>query len=623
LRKKIVSISLLILCLSLFAGCGLLVTEYYLTVGIEGKGSVNYDPPQEEKYPDGTEVTLTAVPDKNWCFSHWKGDIESTEAEIVIKMDEDKNLTAVFERMDFELNIDTIGEGVVEVVEVIEPASLEYPYETRVKLEAVPEDGWDFKEWEGDLTGTDPEAEIKMDEDKNITAVFQGLSTVAGYVTDTRGGPGVEGAVVKGMGLEATTDAQGFFELKVGAGYEFDLIIEKEGRAPARAQDIFLEEGEVLEIEIPTRGVLNPEWPMDPPFIKVDGVERGGTVSGEITVNIEIESENDIFVHYVYFGGLQRAPRENEIEIGAETSEVVIDTTKHPNGESYLRVLAYDRNEQAALLIIPVVVDNEKVHAEVPGEIPYLQMYSVTSGINIGYYAEGRAEFFEKAGIEKDPYIIETRKGDIIDLQSLEEGYSLYTHIEWDPAPDADGYAVYRSFDGEDYTHIGNVVALFYDDYSHSLKTGQETYYKVVPYNSYGEGEPFERSVTPLPSYNVFLEEPANEGTGVDLQPTFKWDIKVDGEFCEEVLVDFDIWLWEATWSWVWFEEQLEAKEATVPFLLEPGAVYSWDIFYSEAFLLYEFGTDGFSYALSIAGDGFDFGSLNGEYIFTTTTEVE
>ena len=58
-------------------------------------------------------------------------------------MDEDKEITAVFEKEEYELAIKVEGDGVVE----IDPDQEKYHYGGEVTLTAVPDDGWEFKEW--------------------------------------------------------------------------------------------------------------------------------------------------------------------------------------------------------------------------------------------------------------------------------------------------------------------------------------------------------------------------------------------------------------------------------------------------------------------------------------------
>jgi len=146
--------------------------EYYeLTLDVEGEGEVNIDPYQEE-YEEGTEVELTAVPEKGHVFVEWTGDAEGTEEEITITMDGNKEITAVFEEEEYhELTVNVEGEGEVE----IEPDQDEYEEGTEVELTASPEEDWVFLEWIGDKTSTDTTIQVTMDSDKSITAHFEEL----------------------------------------------------------------------------------------------------------------------------------------------------------------------------------------------------------------------------------------------------------------------------------------------------------------------------------------------------------------------------------------------------------------------------------------------------------------
>lgn len=69
-----------------------------LTVLSSSGGST--DPaPGEHTYPQGTEVTVTALPDNHFRFSHWGGDVSGTKNPIKIIMDSDKSITANFLRI--------------------------------------------------------------------------------------------------------------------------------------------------------------------------------------------------------------------------------------------------------------------------------------------------------------------------------------------------------------------------------------------------------------------------------------------------------------------------------------------------------------------------------------------
>jgi len=179
--------------------------EYRLAVEVVGDGEVVVEPDQET-YNYGDEVTLTAVPDDGWEFKEWSEDASGENKEIEIMIDGDKNISAVFERDDYSLNINIIGEGQVDK-EVLSSPESDYTYETILELTAVPDDGWEFKEWQGDAEGTDPVIQVEMDEDKDITAVFEDKEyNVSGRVVD-EDGDGIEGVVISFDAGYGTTES--------------------------------------------------------------------------------------------------------------------------------------------------------------------------------------------------------------------------------------------------------------------------------------------------------------------------------------------------------------------------------------------------------------------------------
>lgn len=74
----------------------------------------------------------------------------------------------------FELETAVEGEGTINLT----PAGGRYDDNTVVSVEAVPEDGWMFAGWEGDLSGTRNPQDITMGGDRSITAVFVELPTL-------------------------------------------------------------------------------------------------------------------------------------------------------------------------------------------------------------------------------------------------------------------------------------------------------------------------------------------------------------------------------------------------------------------------------------------------------------
>lgn len=151
---------------------------FELMIDIDGEGTVEVNDNQiedewSETYDEGTELNLEAVAAENWYFDEWTGDYSGEDDEINIIMNEDKSITANFETDEvttYELDIDIEGEGSVE----IDPEQEEYEGGTEVVLTAEPDENWIFVGWMGDYIGDEEEITLTMDEDKQITAIFEG-----------------------------------------------------------------------------------------------------------------------------------------------------------------------------------------------------------------------------------------------------------------------------------------------------------------------------------------------------------------------------------------------------------------------------------------------------------------
>jgi hypothetical protein len=75
----------------------------------------------------------------------------------------------------YTLTMNLVGNGSV----TLDPAGGTYDEGTVVQLTAIPDSGWEFSEWSGDLTGSTNPDNITMDADKTITATFTALPVLA------------------------------------------------------------------------------------------------------------------------------------------------------------------------------------------------------------------------------------------------------------------------------------------------------------------------------------------------------------------------------------------------------------------------------------------------------------
>ena len=152
--------------------------KYTLTI-YEFNSTITNSNPKAE-YDAGEEVTLTAVPNTGYYFVNWCGDILSTDNPITFTMDSDIVMMATIREGEapgpdpdpdpvaqYDLNI-TATNGTVNL-----NANGPYDAGTTVQLTAVPDTGYKFVGWSGDVSGSITTIAINMDSDKNVTATFE------------------------------------------------------------------------------------------------------------------------------------------------------------------------------------------------------------------------------------------------------------------------------------------------------------------------------------------------------------------------------------------------------------------------------------------------------------------
>jgi len=143
--------------------------EYTLTTAVDplGSGSVQID--QAGPYHYGDEVTLTATANAGWDFVSWSGDASGIESPLVITIHGDTNITANFtDHYALIVEINPSGFGTV----TLDPKQESYQYGTQVTLTPIPNPGWYFLGWSGDVTATDNPLVITVEGETNITANF-------------------------------------------------------------------------------------------------------------------------------------------------------------------------------------------------------------------------------------------------------------------------------------------------------------------------------------------------------------------------------------------------------------------------------------------------------------------
>ena len=157
---------------------------YTITITINGSGTVAATPIGPYRYND--VVTLSPAPLIGWLFGSWSGSDADAIVDNKIIMTKDMEVTATFIEEWYTLNVTIVGNGTVDV-DPIGP----YRYDTDVKLTAVPEYGWSFNSWSGDLNDSNNPEIIVMNNNKDVTAHFTGECYTLNITVDG------DGAVIK------------------------------------------------------------------------------------------------------------------------------------------------------------------------------------------------------------------------------------------------------------------------------------------------------------------------------------------------------------------------------------------------------------------------------------------
>ena len=81
-------------------GCA--IPQFEINISVEGEGEVSQElivSPSTESYYKTSEVSLKATPNSGWYFDQWTGDVEEKSNPLVVKIEGDINLTAVFKEI--------------------------------------------------------------------------------------------------------------------------------------------------------------------------------------------------------------------------------------------------------------------------------------------------------------------------------------------------------------------------------------------------------------------------------------------------------------------------------------------------------------------------------------------
>jgi hypothetical protein len=131
-------------------------------------GTIAASPAPPYHYNDVVELTATA--NTGYSFDHWSGDASGTSLTVYVTMTSDKIVTATFTLLPgyHTLTINIEGQGSV----IKDPDQYAFIDGQIVTLTAIPNAGWSFDHWDGDLSGTTNPTTITMNSDATVTATF-------------------------------------------------------------------------------------------------------------------------------------------------------------------------------------------------------------------------------------------------------------------------------------------------------------------------------------------------------------------------------------------------------------------------------------------------------------------
>ncbi len=169
-RKQISVIFIIYIIMMVILACsGKPDTGLTLNVEVVGNGYISKSP-SKKFYEEGEKVVIRAdTKVYDWKFSKWEGDALGSTNPILITMDSDKTIKAVFvEKEKYSVKVETNGNGNV----TLSPSEGPYTEGIDVIVKASPNDGYMFDHWEGDLSESTNPTKITVDSNKTIKAIF-------------------------------------------------------------------------------------------------------------------------------------------------------------------------------------------------------------------------------------------------------------------------------------------------------------------------------------------------------------------------------------------------------------------------------------------------------------------
>ena len=152
-----------------------------LTVEVEGAGQVLVEG-EEYQQPRvvvaGERLTLEAIAQRiagaegYWKFAGWSGDYQGDTQWLEVELGEDKTVVAEFEPDTVQIDIQIEGSGELWIADESYTEQLQLRAGREYQLEASAAPGWKFEGWGGELSGTDTQPLLTVEEPGELSAWF-------------------------------------------------------------------------------------------------------------------------------------------------------------------------------------------------------------------------------------------------------------------------------------------------------------------------------------------------------------------------------------------------------------------------------------------------------------------
>ena len=151
-----------------------IVNSYTLTVTAGEGGSVSSE---GGEYEEGTEVTITATPEEGYEFTEWSDG--STTNPLTYTLNSNTSFSANFQINTYTLTLIT-GEG-----GAVSEFNEEYEYGEELTLSAIPDQGYFFQKWSGDVNFYQNQVTLTFNENKTTSLSLSTSSIFAETISTT------------------------------------------------------------------------------------------------------------------------------------------------------------------------------------------------------------------------------------------------------------------------------------------------------------------------------------------------------------------------------------------------------------------------------------------------------